>query len=95
LGGHRGAHLDQAQTDTGVIDLNPSAGVRQRGDSVRYSRWLFFAVGISGPIRGGCLTRAISRGGISSAFAVRGASEISELAETSTKWPRHREYMSG
>jgi putative nucleotidyltransferase with HDIG domain len=46
----------------------------------------FFAVGISGPIRGlAASTRAISRGEFHQRSAVRGASEISELAENFNK----------
>src|SRR6266576_1311080 len=46
----------------------------------------FFAVGISGPIRGlAASTRAISRGEFHQRSPVRGASEISELAENFNK----------
>jgi len=46
----------------------------------------FFAVGISQPLRGlAASTRAISRGEFHQRSAVRGASEISELAETFNK----------
>src|SRR5713226_6023297 len=79
--------LDQAQTDTGVTDLNRQAlafvsVVILSAILVGY----FFAVGISGPIRGlAASTRAISRGEFHQRSAVRGASEISELAENFNK----------
>src|SRR5882724_5604487 len=61
--------LDQAQTDTGVTDLNRQA--------------LAF---VSGLIRGlAASTRAISRGEFHQRSPVRGASEISELAENFNK----------
>jgi putative nucleotidyltransferase with HDIG domain len=79
--------LDQAQTDTGVTDLNRQAlafviVVILSAILVGY----FFAVGISGPIRGlAASTRAISRGEFHQRSPVRGASEISELAENFNK----------
>jgi len=79
--------LDQAQTDTGVTELNQQAlafviVVILSAILVGY----FFAVGISGPIRGlAASTRAISRGEFHQRSPVRGASEISELAENFNK----------
>ena len=79
--------LDQAQTDTGVTELNRQAlafvsVVILAAILVGY----FFAVGISGPIRGlAASTRAISRGEFHQRSSVRGASEISELAENFNK----------
>lgn len=79
--------LDQAQTDTGVTELNRQAlafvsVVILAAILVGY----FFAVGISGPIRGlAASTRAISRGEFHQRSPVRGASEISELAENFNK----------
>jgi putative nucleotidyltransferase with HDIG domain len=79
--------LDQAQTDTGVTELNRQAlafvtVVILAAIIVGY----FFAVGISGPIRGlAASTRAISRGEFHQRSPVRGASEISELAENFNK----------
>src|SRR5256886_11435511 len=79
--------LDQAQTDTGVTELNQQAlafvvVVILSAILVGY----FFAVGISEPIRGlAASTRAISRGEFHQRSPVRGASEISELAENFNK----------
>jgi putative nucleotidyltransferase with HDIG domain len=79
--------LDQAQIDTGVTELNRQAlafvsVVILAAVLVGY----FFAVGISGPIRGlAASTRAISRGEFHQRSPVRGASEISELAENFNK----------
>jgi putative nucleotidyltransferase with HDIG domain len=79
--------LNQAQTDTGVTELNRQAlafvsVVILAAILVGY----FFAVGISGPIRGlAASTRAISRGEFHQRSPVRGASEISELAENFNK----------
>ena len=79
--------LDAAQTDTGVTELNRQAlafvtVVVLAAIVVGY----FFAVGISGPIRGlAASTRAISRGEFHQRSPVRGASEISELAENFNK----------
>jgi putative nucleotidyltransferase with HDIG domain len=79
--------LLEAQTDTGVTELNRQAlafvtVVILSAILVGY----FFAVGISGPIRGlAASTRAISRGEFHQRSPVRGASEISELAENFNK----------
>ncbi|HVS74520.1 MAG TPA: HD domain-containing phosphohydrolase [Candidatus Acidoferrales bacterium] len=79
--------LSQAREDAGVKELNRQAlafvlGVTLMAILVGY----FFAVGISKPIRGlAASTRAISRGEFHQRSAVRGASEISELAETFNK----------
>src|SRR6266436_4311099 len=79
--------LDQAQSDTGVTELNKQAlafvtVVILAAILVGY----FFAVGISGPIRGlAASTRAISRGEFHQRSPVRGASENSELAENFNK----------
>ncbi len=79
--------LDEAQTDTGVTELNRQAlafvtVVILAAILVGY----FFAVGISEPIRGlAASTRAISRGEFHQRSPVRGASEISELAENFNK----------
>src|SRR6267154_2911882 len=79
--------LSEAQTDAGVTELNQQAlafvsVVILAAILVGY----FFAVGISGPIRGlAASTRAISRGEFHQRSPVRGASEISELAENFNK----------
>jgi HD-GYP domain-containing protein (c-di-GMP phosphodiesterase class II) len=79
--------LNQAQTDTGVTELNQQAlafvsVVILAAILVGY----FFAVGISEPIRGlAASTRAISRGEFHQRSPVRGALEISELAENFNK----------
>src|SRR6266851_1187301 len=79
--------LDQAQSDTGVTELNKQAlafvtVVILAAILVGY----FFAVGISEPIRGlAASTRAISRGEFHQRSPVRGALEISELAENFNK----------
>jgi HD-GYP domain-containing protein (c-di-GMP phosphodiesterase class II) len=79
--------LNQAQSDTGVTELNKQAlafvsVVILAAILLGY----FFAVGISGPIRGlAASTRAISRGEFHQRSPVRGASEISELAENFNK----------
>jgi putative nucleotidyltransferase with HDIG domain len=79
--------LEQARDDAGVNDLNRQAlafvsVVVLAAVLVGY----FFAVGISGPIRGlAASTRAISRGEFHQRSPVRGASEISELAENFNK----------
>jgi HD-GYP domain-containing protein (c-di-GMP phosphodiesterase class II) len=79
--------LDKAQTDTGVTELNQQAlafvsVVILAAILVGY----FFAVGISEPIRGlAASTRAISRGEFHQRSPVRGALEISELAENFNK----------
>ena len=79
--------LEQAQTDAGVTELNRQAlafvSVVVLATIVL---GYFFAVGISDPIRGlAASTRAISRGEFHQRSAVRGASEISELAENFNK----------
>ncbi len=79
--------LDEAQTDAGVTELNKQAlafvsVVVLAAILVGY----FFAVGISGPVRGlAASTRAISRGEFHQRSQVRGALEISELAENFNK----------
>src|ERR1700676_2286846 len=79
--------LSKARDDAGVPELNRQAlafvsVVVLAAVLVGY----FFAVGISGPIRGlGASTRAISRGEFHQRSPVRGASEISELAENFNK----------
>jgi len=79
--------LAEARTDAGVTELNRQAltfvsVVVLVAIGVGY----FFAVGISQPIRGlAASTRAISRGEFHQRTAVRGASEISELAENFNK----------
>jgi HD-GYP domain-containing protein (c-di-GMP phosphodiesterase class II) len=79
--------LQQAQTDTGVTELNRQAlAFVSVVVLVAILLGYFFAVGISGPIRGlAASTRAISRGEFHQRSAVRGASEISELAENFNK----------
>src|SRR5215472_3592331 len=73
--------LDAAESDTGVDELNRQALVFA-AIVVGY----FFAVGISGPIRGlAASTRAISRGEFHQRSVARGALEISELAENFNK----------
>jgi len=79
--------LEQAQADAGVTELNRQAlafvSVVVLATIVL---GYFFAVGISDPIRGlAASTRAISRGEFHQRSAVRGASEISELAENFNK----------
>jgi putative nucleotidyltransferase with HDIG domain len=79
--------LDKAESDTGVNELNRQALVFASivvlaAIVVGY----FFAVGISGPIRGlAASTRAISRGEFHQRSPVRGALEISQLAENFNK----------
>ena len=79
--------LKQARADAGVNELNRQAlafvtVVTFAAILIGY----FFAVGISTPIRGlAASTRAISRGEFHQRSAVRGASEISELAENFNK----------
>ena len=79
--------LDDALTDGGVTDLNRQALIFVSVVVlVAVLLGYFFAVGISGPIRGlAASTRAISRGEFHQRSAVRGASEISELAENFNK----------
>jgi putative nucleotidyltransferase with HDIG domain len=75
--------VDQARADAGVTELNRQALafvsiVVLLAMLIGY----FFAVGISGPIRIlAASTRAISRGEFHQRTPVRGAAEISELAE--------------
>ena len=79
--------LEEAQTDTGVTELNRQAlAFVSIVVLVAIVVGYFFAVGISGPIRGlAASTRAISRGEFHQRSPVRGASEISELAENFNK----------
>ena len=79
--------LEEARTDTGVTELNRQAlAFVTVVVLVAILLGYFFAVGISGPIRGlAASTRAISRGEFHQRTAVRGASEISELAENFNK----------
>ncbi|HYL61909.1 MAG TPA: HD domain-containing phosphohydrolase [Candidatus Methylomirabilis sp.] len=79
--------LDDALADGGVTDLNRQAlAFVSVVVLVAVLFGYFFAVGISGPIRGlAASTRAISRGEFHQRSAVRGASEISELAENFNK----------
>ncbi len=79
--------LDQAQSDAGVTELNQQAlAFVSVVILVAILLGYFFAVGISGPIRGlAASTRAISRGEFHQRSPVRGASEISELAENFNK----------
>ncbi|MBS1841790.1 MAG: HD domain-containing protein [Acidobacteria bacterium] len=79
--------LEEARTDAGVTELNQQALafvsiVVLAAILLGY----FFAVGISGPVRSlAASTRAISRGEFHQRSPVRGASEISELAENFNK----------
>jgi putative nucleotidyltransferase with HDIG domain len=79
--------LKQARADAGVNELNRQALAFVT--VVVFAAILlgyFFAVGISTPIRGlAASTRAISRGEFHQRSAVRGAAEISELAENFNK----------
>lgn len=79
--------LQDALADGGVTDLNRQALLFVSVVVlVAVLLGYFFAVGISGPIRGlAASTRAISRGEFHQRSAVRGASEISELAENFNK----------
>jgi HAMP domain-containing protein len=79
--------LDAAQTDTGVTELNQQAlAFVSIVVLVAIVVGYFFAVGISGPIRGlAASSRAISRGEFHQRSPVRGALEISELAENFNK----------
>jgi putative nucleotidyltransferase with HDIG domain len=79
--------LDQARADAGVTELNSQALVFVSVVVlVAILFGYFFAVGISDPIRGlAASTRAISRGEFHQRSPVRGASEISELAENFNK----------
>src|SRR5271169_1836606 len=75
--------LDEARADAGVTELNRQAlAFVSIVVLVAILFGYFFAVGISEPIRGlAASTRAISRGEFHQRSPVRGASEISELAE--------------
>jgi putative nucleotidyltransferase with HDIG domain len=79
--------LNQARADAGVNELNRQALAFVT--VVVFAAILlgyFFAVGISTPIRGlAASTRAISRGEFHQRSPVRGAAEISELAENFNK----------
>src|ERR1700704_5503201 len=79
--------LDQAAADAGVDELNRQAlAFVSIVVLAAQCPGFFFAVGISGPIRGlADSTRAISRGEFHQRSPVRGASEISELAENFNK----------
>jgi putative nucleotidyltransferase with HDIG domain len=79
--------LDQARADAGVTELNRQALVFVSiVILIAILFGYFFAVGISGPIRGlAASTRAISRGEFHQRSPVRGAAEISELAENFNK----------
>lgn len=79
--------LDEARTDAGVTELNRQAlAFVSVVVLVAILVGYFFALGISGPIRGlAASTRAISRGEFHQRSPVRGASEISELAENFNK----------
>lgn len=79
--------LDQARADAGVADLNRQAlAFVSVVVLVAVLFGYFFAVGISGPIRLlAASTRAISRGEFHQRSPVRGAEEISELAENFNK----------
>jgi len=79
--------LDKAREDAGVTELNRQAlAFVTVVVLVAILFGYFFAVGISGPIRGlAASTRAISRGEFHQRSPVRGATEISELAENFNK----------
>ncbi len=79
--------LEQARTDAGVKELNRQAlAFVSVVVLVAIIFGYFFAVGISDPIRGlAASTRAISRGEFHQRSPVRGAAEISELAENFNK----------
>ncbi len=79
--------LAQARADAGVPDLNRQAlAFVSVVVLVAILFGYFFAVGISTPIRGlAASTRAISRGEFHQRSPVRGAAEISELAENFNK----------
>jgi HD-GYP domain-containing protein (c-di-GMP phosphodiesterase class II) len=76
--------LDKAREDAGVKELNTQAlGMVLLVTLTALGLGYLFAVGISTPIRGLAeTTRAISRGEFHQRTPVRGAAEISELAET-------------
>jgi putative nucleotidyltransferase with HDIG domain len=79
--------LEEARADAGVTELNSQAlAFVTVVVLVAILFGYFFAVGISGPIRGlAASSRAISRGEFHQRSPVRGASEISELAENFNK----------
>ena len=79
--------LDQARADAGVNELNRQAlAFVSVVILIAILFGYFFAVGISRPIRGlAASTRAISRGEFHQRSPVRGATEISELAENFNK----------
>jgi len=79
--------LDEARADAGVNELNRQAlAFVSIVILIAILFGYFFAVGISGPIRGlAASTRAISRGEFHQRSPVRGAAEISELAENFNK----------
>src|SRR5881394_2868025 len=79
--------LSEARDDAGVADLNRQAlAFVSVVVLVAILVGYFFAIGISGPVRGlVASTRAISRGEFHQRSLVRGASEISELAENFNK----------
>jgi putative nucleotidyltransferase with HDIG domain len=79
--------LDEARADAGVTELNRQAFAFVVVVVLTAMLFgYFFAVGISTPIRGlAASTRAISRGEFHQRSPVRGASEISELAENFNK----------
>jgi len=79
--------LSEARDDAGVADLNRQAlAFVSVVVLVAILVGYFFAIGISGPVRGlVASTRAISRGEFHQRSPVRGASEISELAENFNK----------
>jgi len=76
--------LDQAREDAGVTELNRQALAFVLVVIIAAVVFgYFFAVGISSPVRAlAASTRAISRGEFHERTRVRGAAEISELAET-------------
>jgi len=75
--------VNQARADAGVTELNQQAlAFVSVVVLIAVLFGYFFAVGISGPIRSlAASTRAISRGEFHQRTPVRGAAEISELAE--------------
>jgi putative nucleotidyltransferase with HDIG domain len=75
--------VNQARADAGVLELNRQAlAFVSAVVMIAVLLGYFFAVGISGPIRTlAASTRAISRGEFHQRTPVRGAAEISELAE--------------
>ena len=79
--------LEQAREDAGVTELNTQAfAFVSVATMVALFLGYFFAVGISTPIRGlANSTRAISRGDFHERAPVRGAAEISDLAQTFNK----------